>query len=728
MNRLLSIWGAGLLTGSVISDLPRTCAAATNEVLTTAVELLSLTPEQAGTRMPVSVTGVVTVAEPNWGGRFFVQDSTGGVFVNNEADPQPEIGDVVQVTGVSHAGGYAPDIISPHFKKLGTAPLPQAEPVSVEQLMSGAEDGQRVEVSGVVRSAHVVGPRLALELAAGGYRFRAFPPSSTNIDPNSLLDARVRLRGTAAASFNFPLRHLLTVVIFAPQASDLIIDQLPGSEISRQPFIPLNAIAQYHRDSSPGRRIRVKGVVTYQRRGEDIFLHDETGGLQVKCRGTNVITPGQIIEAIGFPGLERFLPILQDATLIPGREPGKPILAEKVSFTELMEGLHHSELISLEGKLLDRSLGPRRMRRSLWNDSGEDILTLHSSNYVFRVVAPATKEFEELAAIPIGSLLSVSGICLLEATEDGTIESFQVLLPDAGSIRILQRPSWWTPQRLLTGLGILLAGSILGTTWIVMILRRNSALQASIAEKLTAQEELRKAHDLLEWRVHERTKELSFETGARKEAEVRVEAILAERTRIAQELHDTLLQGFTGIGLKLDALTSRLPPSLSATKEELQKLLEQSDEYMREARRSVWKLRSPSLEKHGDFATALMKVSERALQGTGIQLNCLVEGTARKIAHDAEANLLRICEEAVANAVKHARPTQVEVTLHFADKELRLRIRDNGRGFNPKSTETSKAGHFGLLGVRERTKSLAGDFVLNSQPGQGTEIIVRVPG
>src|SRR6266545_1310607 len=133
---------AGVLIFSVVCATPWTSTASTNKILTTAAEILSLTADQAAQGISVSVTGVVTVAEPNWGGKFFVQDSTAGVFVSNESDPQPVLGDLVQVSGFSDPGGYAPDITRPHWKKLGTAPLPEARPVSVERLMSGVEDGQ----------------------------------------------------------------------------------------------------------------------------------------------------------------------------------------------------------------------------------------------------------------------------------------------------------------------------------------------------------------------------------------------------------------------------------------------------------------------------------------------------------------------------------------------------------------------------------------------------------
>jgi PAS domain S-box-containing protein len=208
--------------------------------------------------------------------------------------------------------------------------------------------------------------------------------------------------------------------------------------------------------------------------------------------------------------------------------------------------------------------------------------------------------------------------------------------------------------------------------------------------------------------------------------QTRTAAIISERNRVAQELHDTLLQGFTGIGLRLDAITNTLPPSLASTKEQLQKILEQSDEYLTEARRSVWQLRSPSLESSGSFPEALKKVSERALQGTGIPLHFVLSGVAFKLALDIEDNFLRICEEAVTNAVKHAHPTEIEVLLECTDNKLRLGIRDNGHGFDMDGPDGKKTGHFGLTGIRERTKRLTGDLSLSSQPGQGTEILVTV--
>src|SRR5262249_42726630 len=117
----------------------------------------------------------------------------------------------------------------------------------------------------------------------------------------------------------------------------------------------------------------------------------------------------------------------------------------------------------------------------------------------------------------------------------------------------------------------------------------------------------------------------------------------------------------------------------------------------------------------------------RALLGTDVQLYFKTAGDARKLTPVAEDHLLRICEEAVTNAVKHAHPAQVEVHLEYASEELQLRIRDDGCGFDPNRPRELNNGHFGLIGIHERVKSIAGKICLRSQPGWGTEIRVTVP-
>ncbi|MDB6017161.1 MAG: integral rane sensor signal transduction histidine kinase [Pedosphaera sp.] len=717
---------AGLAIAALLALNPA-AAASSDEVLTNAADILSLTAAQAHHKIKVSITGVVTVAEvsPNWKGKFFVQDATGGVFVNNTNKLQPLVGDLVQVDGESHPGGYAPDITQPVWKKLGTAPLPPARPVSAERLMSGLEDGQRVEVSGVVRFAQRGATKLLLELASGGYRFRAFVPVSINIDPGTLVGATVRLRGTAATSFNASLRHILTVGMYVTQNSDFIVDQPADNTILQQPFTPLDGIAQYRSSGSPGGRIRVKGVVTYQRPGEDIFLHDATGGLQVEYRETSHFAPGEVVEAVGFPDLSHFLPVLQDATLIRTTESREIISPAIVSLQQLSDGLHHADPVILQGRLLDRSV---RHTSSPTAHPGhlKSIIILQNSNFIFTAEAASAEGFTELASIPIGSMLEVSGVCLLQLDEEGKIETVQILLPGADNVRIIKMPGWWTPNRLLTGLTALLSILLVALIWSAMILRKNSALRASISEKVNAQQELQKAHDLLEWRVQERTKQLKFEMTARKESEVQFKATLIERTRLAQELHDTLEQSLTGIGLQLDTagrLSGKEPERAVHHVELARSMMTQSQI---ELRRSIWDLRSRELEEF-DLCSALLASGQQMLDGTDIQIRVTTEGMVRPLSEVMEENLLRIGQEALTNVIKHSSATLVTFELKFNAQSVILKITDNGRGFNPENSVGASEGHFGLVGIHERTKRLDGRLTITSAPGAGTVLAVEIP-
>ena len=134
---------------------------------------------------------------------------------------QPRIGDVVEVSGVTGAGWFAPVIQSNGWTKLGTAPLPTAKQVSIERLMAGVEASQRVEITGLVRSvSYVASQKTKVEVSVGGYRVRVYPKLPSDLNPRSLVAAKVRVRGTAATAFNYARRQLTGVTIMVPNAED----------------------------------------------------------------------------------------------------------------------------------------------------------------------------------------------------------------------------------------------------------------------------------------------------------------------------------------------------------------------------------------------------------------------------------------------------------------------------------------------------------------------------
>ena len=702
-------------------------AAPAGQILTNAADVLSLSAEQAAHRINISIQGVVTAAETNWGGRFFVQDSTAGVFVDNSSGtPQPVPGDVVAVTGTSHPGGYAPVVSRPHWKMLGTAPLPEAKVVATDQLATGAEDGQRIEISGVVRAVRTSGSKLEVEMVSDGYRLRVYPPIPTAVDVQSLVGAKVRVKGTAAASFNGKLRHFISVVIFVPRQTDFIVEQSAAPNAFKEAIIPLKGIAQYRKDRVPEDRVHVKGVVAYQRNGQDLFLQDAADGLQVKSSQTNVFSPGEVVEAVGFPGVENSFPVLEDAIFRKSTAPPTNVIRKTLTEVDLQEGRHHADFVQLKGRLIDRLA---RGFRSSPDGAGamKTILVLQqSTNLLFTAEKEAADQDSYLASIPIGSVVEVSGICLLQSADEGKNKSVQILLPTSDSVRIISRPGWLTPQHLSVMLAIVLLVLTVAVSWTIMVSKKNSTLRYLIHERELDQKELQKAHDTLEWRVKERTEQLKFQITARKESELQFKATLAERTRLAQELHDTLEQTLTGITLQLDTVAKLFHSNPDGASHHLglvRNLMRQSQV---DLRRSIWDLRSRELEEF-NLSKALLTSAHQIGDSVGIRISVQTAGIVRPLPEVVEENLLRIGQEAITNVIKHSGARQAEIKLEFGVRTVVLEIKDDGKGFTPEDCVGPNDGHFGLLGISERVRRFGGKWQLTSAPEKGTVIHVEIP-
>ena len=693
--------------------------------LTNASDILSLSTEQASLGISVCVNGVVTAAQPEWNGQFYVQDGTGGIFVNNLRRNHPEPGDRVEVSGISAPGPFAPIIAKPHWTKTGTAPLPAPKPVSVEQLMAGVEACQRVEISGIVRSVQVGKSELVVDLASGGYRVHVVTRIPPTIDPQSLLAARVRVRGTAVTRYNASLRQLITVSIYVPEVADFIVEKRELISPFQQPILALNGVAQYRRDNFPGKRVHVRGIVTYQRPGEDLFIEDETGGLQIETGQQKTFAPGDVVEAVGFPEVENFLPVLQDGFVVKTRDPTLKLAPQNATVRGIEAGLHHADYITLRGKVIDRIV--RRIHLQTTERTWpETILVLQTTNAIFTAQFDATGEKAELTSLLLGSSVEISGICLTKTDDLGKVASFQILIPTAQDVHVVRKPSWLTTQHLLVCVAVVLSILILISSWTVVISKKNSALNDLINERERAQIELQQAHDQLEERVDERTAQLKFEMTARKEAELQFKAVLAERTRLARELHDTLEQSLTGIGLQLDTagkLSLSQPDAASHHLELARNLITQSQ---LEVRHSIWDLRSRELEQF-DLPSALMRNAKQITDGTNIQVEVETKGKSRILSEIVEENLLRIGQEALTNVIKHSGASLVKIELEFGPQDVVLQVKDNGCGFTPENGAGSKEGRFGLLGMSERAKRLNGRISLTSSPGGGTSVRVEIP-
>lgn len=197
---------------------------------------------------------------------------------------------------------------------------------------------------------------------------------------------------------------------------------------------------------------------------------------------------------------------------------------------------------------------------------------------------------------------------------------------------------------------------------------------------------------------------------------------LAERERLAREIHDTLAQGLSSIQLLLRAAERALPEGSPAAGH-IDRARRAAQENLAEARRFVRALAPPDLER-GSLAAALERLCE---PGAGPRARFSVSGTPVELPTPYEVALLRIAQSALGNTVRHASASRAEITLSFMDASVTLDVVDDGRGFDPASVRPSSDGGFGLPAMRSRAESLGGTFTVESGPGQGTAVAVSLP-
>lgn len=228
------------------------------------------------------------------------------------------------------------------------------------------------------------------------------------------------------------------------------------------------------------------------------------------------------------------------------------------------------------------------------------------------------------------------------------------------------------------------------------------------------------------YRESERRRELIDELLATREdlaAAERTAGTLAERERLAREIHDTLAQGLSSIQLLLRAAERTLPVDDPAAVH-VRRAREAAQDNLAEARRFVQALTPPDLE-HGSLAAAL----ERLCTATpGLAVRFGVSGTPVKLPTPYEVALLRIAQSALSNSVRHADAARAEITLSFMDTSVALDVVDDGVGFDPSASRGARTGGgFGLPAMRSRARSLGGTLSVESAPGQGTAVAITLP-
>jgi signal transduction histidine kinase/DNA-binding response OmpR family regulator len=458
-------------------------------LLTTVHQVHELAPDTAKRGYPVQLRGVITYFDPVWG-FVFMQDTTGGIFIETKhiTDTQFEVGQQVEIEGQSGPGDFASVVINPRFRILRKTALPVAPRLTLDELFSGLQDSNWVEAEGIVQTVNRLNEHASIVLASGSHKFRATMPGyETQALPTHLIDAKVKIRGACGTVFN-EKRQLVGIQIFVPTIDNIFIEEAAPADPYALPAQAINMLMRFSHQQSPGHRVRVRGVVTLRQANGFLFIKDETSGVLVQTQQDTPVERGDQVDVIGFAATGEYTPVLENASFqkIGFGSPPSPTF---ITAEEALSGNYHSQLVTLEAKLLDRVA-----------TSTKQVLTLQAGTHTFNAFLENTPGNEEMEFLRNGSLIQVAGICLVETDKSRVndsgrtyIQSFHLLVRTPEDMKVLVSAPWWTPKHLFQALAAMSIFSVAVFAWVVILRRRVSKQTGVIRRQLKTEASLKEA-------------------------------------------------------------------------------------------------------------------------------------------------------------------------------------------------------------------------------------------
>lgn len=406
-------------------------------------------------------------------------------------------------------------------------------------------------------------------------------------------------------------------------------------------------------------QVTVHGVVTLV--SPVLFVQDSTGGIAIP--GAHADPPVQIgdsVEATGEAELHDFSSVLKNAEvrLLWSHTPVPPV---SVSVAQAATGSFDAQYIETDGRLVEEQ---KRGERSIR-------LKLAEGSQLFVAIAESPSLAETLRSLKTGSRLRVRGICVTDRAYARDEIPFALLMRSVDDVKVIEPPPWWTLDHIIElAIGIVALSFLLHSVY------------ASV-----------------------------------KRSQFR--AVIEERERLALEMHDTLAQSFAGLGFQLQALCNQVP-SEDPMQLQLRSTVDMVRTGHQEARRNIAALRPGNLEEMG-LAKALEQAAHVIVQDGPIAVSVSVRGEPRELPLRVGDALFRIGQEAVANAVRHGHPRNIQLRLVYGRPSIKLTIRDDGQGF---SMHEETAG-FGIRGMMRRAETINATFRIRSSLEHGASVQVR---
>ncbi len=448
-----------LLTPRLFGDQPAVPSRV--PVLTHAAQIRQLSPQEVEKAYPVHLRGMVTYYDsvaPN----LFVQDSTSGIWVDVAGTTNPpKPGQRIDLEGVV-GPGFTPVVTKAHWTVLGSGAMPRPRAVVFSELATGADDSQWVQIEGIVRSfmLEAAGNVLVIDVSTPGGVIKVRIPDYHAPFPMELIDANVRFRGVCGTAFNRQ-HQLVSVHLFVPSIRNLVVVDPALADPFSMPTSPIGSLATFAAKGVNVHRVKLEGIVTAQLPGRGLFVKDATGGLYIQSQDGGLLQPGTEVQAVGFPALGEYTPVLRSARF---RQTGRheALIPFRITPKEALFGSYDARLVEIEGVLqADRP-----------DNAGGHILVTESGNLVFHALIDRARIQSPWPNLLAGTKMRLTGICSVRADENGNASEFRIILRGPQDITVLARPPWLNASRALSLLGLLVAVIAGAFVWVLSLRRR----------------------------------------------------------------------------------------------------------------------------------------------------------------------------------------------------------------------------------------------------------------
>ena len=633
-----------------------------------------------------------------------LEDETGATLIICPTDCNVNVveGDIVRAEGrlAQQEWSKALDAILTHLTKLGHETPAQPLPASFQSIQDGALDYRVARLTGTVRDASrsdsnydwvilklVIDNDHLIDVSVqnvGGDHYRLLP----------LIGSTVQVVGIVTP-YDRSLRTKMGRIFWC--WSDRNIKQISRPDNSPHTPPDIRALDGLHPSTIQRKgRHRAVGQVLATWHGDKILLRTEKDEIcRIELADAQLPACNTCIEAVGFPESD-----LYHLNLVRATWEGSSIQATAdktivaTSVRDILVGpwlpgvfnmINHGKLIRIVGTV--RSLPD--------NDNGDGILYLQEDQTTFPVDISSNPQIVD--SLSVGCQIEATGVCVID-TPNWTpnalcqkLDRFFLVIRNPDDIKILSRPSWWTPVRLLAAIGILLF-------FLIAILIWNRSLIV-LAE--------RRGRELLREQI----------------GHIRANLKVDERTRLAVDLHDALSQNLTGIALQLDLVSRLTDTGNPKVVRHLGIATRTLQSCRNELRACIWDLRNQALDEPS-VEDAIRTTLTPHLDAARLSVRFKVPRA--RLDDNTTHAMLRIVRELASNAIRHGQAKSIRIAGALDGGRLRISVQDDGIGFDPSSRPNIKDGHFGLDGITERIRAFNGKIEIASAPGQGTKIAVTL--